>query len=104
MLVSIFISSVSQILLKLSTRKSYASRVAEYLNPLVVIAYGLFFLSTFVTMYALKGVPLGMAPIIEASGYLFVALLGRIILKETISGKKLLGLGVILLGIVIYAV
>lgn len=44
----------------------------EYLNPLVIIAYILFFGTTFISMYALKVVPLSMAPILEASGYIFL--------------------------------
>ena len=39
---SVFISSVSQILLKTSANKKYESRIREYLNPRVIIAYGIF--------------------------------------------------------------
>ena len=102
-IVSVFISSISQIMLKISSRRQYENRLAEYLNPLVITAYALFFGCTFITMYALKVVPLSMAPVLEASGYIFVAVLSRIILKEKISKKKALGLGVILIGILIYA-
>ena len=102
-IVSVFISSISQIMLKISSRRQYENRLAEYLNPLVITAYALFFGCTFITMYALKVVPLSMAPVLEASGYIFVAVLSRIILKEKISKKKALGLGVILIGILIYS-
>lgn len=102
MLASVLISSISQILLKISTKLEHKSRIEEYLNPFVLFAYGLFFISTFVTMYALKGIPLAMAPILESSGYIFVALLSKVILKEQISLKKLFGLCIILIGICIY--
>lgn len=100
---SVFISSVSQIMLKRSAQKTYESKLKEYLNPLVIIAYILFFGCTLITMYALKVVPLSMAPVLEASGYIFVAVLSRIFLKEKISRKKALGLGVIICGILVYA-
>ena len=101
---SVFLSSLSQVLLKISSRKVYLSRLREYLNPLVVSAYGLFLGCTFVTMYALKVVPLSMAPILEASGYLFVAILSKFVLHESISRKKAIGLLLIITGVVIYAV
>ena len=100
---SVFISSVSQIMLKASAQKKYESRLREYLNPLVIAAYVLFFVCTFITMYALKVVPLSMSPVLEASGYIFVAVLSRFFLNERVSRKKALGLGVIVAGILIYA-
>lgn len=103
LLISSFVSAVSQIMLKMSAGRQYESRVQEYTNPLVMMAYALFFGCTFLTMYSLKVVPLSMAPILEASGYIFVALLSRIMLKERISRRKLMGLLVILLGICIYS-
>ena len=100
----VFLSSVSQIMLKASAGKTYPSRLREYLNPLVIFAYVLFFSCTFIGLYALKVVPLSMSPVLEASGYIFVAILSRIILKEKISKKKTLGLGIIIAGILIYAI
>lgn len=103
MVVSVFISSVSQIMLKKSAQRSYSSKLREYLNPLVIIAYGLFFGCTLISMYALKVVPLSMAPILEASGYIFVAVMSAVLLKEKMSRRQLIGMVLILAGIVIYA-
>lgn len=101
---AVLISSYSQILLKTSAEENYSSKIREYLNAKVIIAYGLFFVSTLATLYAYKVVPLSMGPILEASGYVWVALLSRIILKEQLKKKKILGLLIILVGIVIFAV
>ena len=57
LLFSVFISSVSQILLKKAANRTYETPLKEYLNPLVVGAYGLFFCSVILTMLALKYVP-----------------------------------------------
>lgn len=97
------IASVSQIMLKKSAEKQYPSRLKEYLNPLVITAYILFFGTTFISMYALKVVPLSMSPILEASGYIFVAILSYIFLKEKMTKKQLLGMALILTGIVVYS-
>lgn len=96
---SVFISSVSQIILKKSADKKYDSKLKEYLNPLVIIAYGIFFLATLVTIYAYKGIPLSLGPILETTGYLWISLLGYFILKEKISRRKILGLAVVVIGI-----
>lgn len=103
MVMGTLISAVSQIMLKKSAKKQYSSKLKEYLNPLVIIAYGLFFGTTFISMYALKAVPLSMAPILEASGYIFVAILSYIFLKEKMTKKQLLGMGLILVGIAVYS-
>ena len=41
---------------------------------------------------------------LEASGYVFVTILGRIILKEKVSGRKIIGMALVILGVVIVAV
>lgn len=101
-LFSVFISSVSQIILKSSANKRYEHWLKEYLNVKVIIAYGLFFVSSLLTVLAYKYVPLSMGSILEGSGYIFVTALGYFILEEKISRKKMLGLVVIVLGIVIF--
>ena len=97
------IASVSQIMLKKSAQKQYPSKLKEYLNPLVIIAYILFFGTTFISMYALKVVPLSMGPILEASGYIFVAVFSYIFLKERMAKKQLFGMALIIIGIVFYS-
>ena len=103
-LISVLVSSVSQILLKISAGKKYDSKIKEYLNAPVIIAYGLFFLSTVVTVLAYKYVDLSLGPVLEATGYIWVTLLGYLILKEKVSRKKLLGLVVIIVGIIVFNV
>lgn len=103
MVSSSLIASVSQIMLKKSAQKQYASKLSEYLNPLVIIAYVLFFATTLISMYALKVVPLSMSPILEASGYIFVAVLSYIFLKEKMTKKQLIGMALIITGIVVYS-
>ena len=103
-IVSVFIASVSQIILKTSSGKTYDSFIKEYLNPRVIIAYGLFFLTTFISLYAYKVIPLSMGPILESTGYIWVAVLSFIILGEKISPRKLMGLLIIIAGIVVYSI
>ena len=100
-LFSVFISSVSQIILKKSANIKYENPIREYLNIRVIVAYSIFLLSSFVIIYAYKFVPLSIGPVLESAGYIFVTVLGYIFLKERVGKKKLLGLACILCGIVV---
>ena len=100
-LFSVFISSCSQIILKKSAQVKYDHWIREYLNIRVISAYSIFFLSSFLTMYAYKYVPLSFGPMLEACGYIFVTILGVCILKERVGKRKLAGMALIMTGIVV---
>ena len=51
-LFSVFISSVSQIILKKSANIKYENPIREYLNIRVIVPYSIFLLSSFLTIYA----------------------------------------------------
>ncbi len=101
--ISVLISSIAQVMLKAEANKEHESRIKEYLNPMVVTAYAIFFLSTFLTMYALKYVPLTYSPIIEPLSYIFVPVIGVLVLKEKLSARRVLGIVIMLAGIVIFS-
>ncbi|MDD4508522.1 MAG: EamA family transporter [Eubacteriaceae bacterium] len=101
---SVFISAISQIILKKSANGHHDSIIKEYLNAPVIIAYSFFLLSTLLTAYAYKGVPLSLGPVLEATGYVYVAVLGALVLKEKATRKKVIGNGLIIIGIIIFAV
>ena len=88
--------------LKKAANRTYETPLKEYLNPLVVGAYGLFFCSVILTMLALKYVPLSMSPILESTGYIFVSVMGYIFLKERFTRRKLCGFALILAGVIIF--
>lgn len=99
----VFISSVSQILLKKSAQVEYGSKIKEYLNPRVIFAYIIFFGATLCSVLAYTKIPLSFGPILESAGYIFVAILSRLFLKEKITKKKMIGLAVIIIGIIVYS-
>ena len=101
MVLAVLVSSVSQAMLKVSAGKKYKNRLQEYLNPLVITAYLLFFAATFIMIYSLKYVPLSFAPIVEALGYVFIAVIGLLFFKEKTRGKKLVGLLLIIVGMLV---
>ena len=103
MVIGVFISSLSQAMLKMASMKKYPSRVREYLNPLVIGAYSIFFAATFCSIYAYKVVPLSWGPIIESIGYFFVTAFSVFVFKEKITYRKVAGLVLIVVGILIFS-
>lgn len=102
LILSVFISALSQVLLKKSALKSYASFIREYLNFYVVPAYAIYFLAVFLDLLALRKVPVSFVPVAEASSYIFVLLFGRIFFNETFSKRKILAMILILAGILVF--
>ena len=102
-MLSVIISAFSQVLLKVAANRTYENRIREYLNPLVIGAYGIFGLSWAMTTYALRYVSYAdHSPIIEATSYIWGPLFGVVLLREKITGRRLVGMAVILTGIVIF--
>ena len=87
-LVSVFISSVSQIILKISTRDQHESVLKEYLNPKVVFAYAIFFCFKSFNNICLQVCSIVDGPVLESSSYIYVTVLGYFCLKEAIGKKK----------------
>ena len=104
LLFSVFISAVSQILLKKSALESHSSWLKEYLNIKVISAYFLFFCAVLIDLIALKFVPVSFVPVIETSSYIFIIIFSRIIFKEKISLKQYSAIVLILAGILIYII
>ena len=73
------------------------------MNPLVLGAYVCFFGASLLTVLAYRGVDLSWGPVLETTSYIYIMILSAIFLKEKVSGKKVLGNVIIIIGIVIYA-
>jgi len=102
-LFGVFISSAAQVMLKRAAQKQYDSFWKEYLNPLVIAAYVIFFGATLLSIYGYKEVPLTLGSILDAAGYIFVTIFGVVIFKERLNGKKMIALIMILSGIAVYS-
>ena len=103
LLCGVFISSISQVMLKKAAMISYDSPIKEYLNPLVIFAYVLFVGTTFLSIIAYRGIPLSMGPVLEATSYIYVTIFGVKIFGEKMNGKKLIALLLIIGGICVYS-
>ena len=100
----VFISSCSQILLKKSSNIEYNSKIREYVNFYVIIAYGIFFLATIGNIFAYKHIPLSLGYLLESTGYVFTLILGKIFFNEKITKNKIIGISFIILGFIILVI
>lgn len=101
LLVGVFASSLSQVMLKKSALKNYNSRIKEYLNPLVLFAYIIFLSTTVLSIIAYKGIPISMGPVLEATSYIYVTIWGKVIFNEKFNTRKIIALMMIIAGIVV---
>lgn len=100
-LFGVFISSVSQVLLMKAAQQRYKSYLYEYLNLRVISAYSIFFISTFLAIYAYKAIPLSMGPMLEATSYIYVTFFAVVLFKEKVNLRKIISLVLIVSGICI---
>ena len=104
LLVGVFISAVSQVMLKKAAMKKYETRFKEYFNPMVIFAYVLFVGTSFMSILAYKGIPLSMGPILETTSYIYVTFFGVRLFGEKMNRQKVLALFLIIGGICVYSI
>lgn len=102
-LCSVFLSAVSQVLLKKAALRHHDSVIAEYMDLRVITGYALFFGCTFLTMLAYRGIPLSLGPVLETTSYIYVTVFGVILFHEKINIQKVLAIGLIVWGVLIYS-
>lgn len=100
----LLLSAFSHVPMKISGRKQYKNKIAEYANPLVIFAYFLCVMTTVCTVIAYRVVPLSLGGVLATLEYIFVALIGFLFFKERASRRKLLGLAVIVFGAILYQI
>lgn len=99
---SVLVAAISQILLKKSANKQYNSRIKEYLNAFVIVGYGMFFISSLMSVISLRGISISYSSIIESLSYIIVPILSYYLLKEKLNKKQLFGMIIIIVGIIIF--
>lgn len=102
-IVGIFASACSQILLKQSARQKHDHWLHEFLNWRVISAYTIFLACTIINIFGLRnGINLKDMPILESLAYIFVPILSFIFLSEKMTKTKLVSMIFIISGIIIF--
>ena len=104
LLLGVFLASVAQAMLKYSAMRQHASWIRMYLNPWVIGAYAIFFATTFLAIYAYRGISLSMGAVLETTSYFYVTFWGVKLFHEKVNRRKIFSLFLIVSGILIYSV
>lgn len=95
------VAAVSQLMLKQAADSPAYTGIWFYLNFKVIFAYILFLGCMLANIIALQTLDLTVASVLEASGFLYVMVLGRLFLQEKITTRKLIGNALIIAGILV---
>lgn len=98
-----FIAVVAQLFLKTEANTEHKSFLAKFLNRRVILSYVIMLSSMLLNVIAQQQVDLKVYPIMDASGFLWVALLSFVFLKEKISKRRLLAIGLVFVGILVFS-
>lgn len=102
MVITAFVAAVAQILLKSSAGDEELKGLKEYLNFRVIGAYALLCSTIIVNALAMRWLSYKWSVIINSSAYIFVLILSKWKFGESLGRVKLIGMGLILAGIVVF--
>ena len=104
LVISVFLSSLSQILLKKSAEKMKEEKrfLSQYMNVLVIVGYGILLISMLIPLYVLRFVDLKYVAVMESIGYIFIMILSALFLREKITKRMLIGNFLIVIGVILF--
>ena len=102
MLMSACITAFSQIILKKSADRKYKSVFFEYLNPYVLFSYACYIGVLVLNVFIYTKVDYRFGVAINSMSTVFVMLLSRIVLKEVITKRRIIGNVIIVCGILVF--
>ena len=92
-------SAFAQILLKLGATED--NKRMMFLRWQSLLGYTIYVLVVAVNMYLYKYVDLSLGAMLETLGYVFVLVLAKLVLKEKITSRQYIGMGLIMLGVIL---
>ena len=98
-----FLAAISQILLKKSASAAYTSRIREYLNPYVILGYAGYVCVLALNIFLFTKMQFRYGVLSNSLAIVFVMILSRFLLNETITRKKLFGATLIISGVICFA-
>ena len=102
-ILSVFIASCAQMLLKRSARYEHSRWWRQYVNGWVITGYAVLFLTMVLNIWCMhNGLELKQLSVIESLAYLFVPFLSWFLFEESISKRKALAIGVIIIGVIVF--
>lgn len=98
---AVLIASASQVLLKKKANQAPKRFLDKFLNAPVILSYALLFSSMLLNSLALRKMDMAVLPCITATSFLWIMLLSAIFLGEKPTKRKIIGITMILLGVLV---
>lgn len=100
-LIVVLFTSIGHLLLKIA-----ASRIVPgsrlYAQPLSLLAYGIFAVVAFLSIVAMKGLDLKVFFALNSLTYICIPILAFLVLRESFTRNKIIGVVIISLGVVLF--
>lgn len=104
-ILSVFLASCAQMLLKQGARQQYDTWWRQYINGWVIGGYTIMLGAMLMNIFAMsRGVEVKEVSIIESMSYLFVPILSFIVFKERFTWRRVGAIAVIIIGIIVFFV
>ena len=103
MLASATITAFSQIILKKSANKKHKGIIFEYINPYVLFSYMCYFGVLVLNVFIYTKIDYRFGVVINSMASVLVMVFSKLMLKETITRRRIWGNVLIILGIVIFS-
>lgn len=102
-ILSVFLAACAQMLLKQGARHQYDIWWRQYMNAWVIGGYAIMLGTMILNIFAMsRGVEVKEVSIIESMSYLYVPILSFVIFKERLTWRKIIAIGVIIIGIFVF--
>ena len=101
-LVIVVLTSIGHLLLKIA-----ATRVSEtggrlYTHPVSIVAYVIFAVVAFLSIYAMKGLDLKVFFALNSLTYICIPVLAYLVLRESFTRNKVIGVIIISIGVLLF--
>lgn len=101
-LVVIVFTSMGHLLLKIAASRVTESGGRLYTHPLSVLGYGIFAFVAFLSIYAMKGLDLKVFFALNSLTYICIPILAYLILRESVTRNKIIGVIIISIGVLLF--
>ena len=99
----IILASVGHLLLKIAANDVAKNGGKMYFHPVSIVGYALFAIATLSSIYALKGLSLSFFFILTSLTYICIPIMAVVLLRETTTRNKVIGIIVITIGVIIFS-
>ena len=101
-LVVVVFTSMGHLLLKIAASRVTESGSRLYTHPLSVLGYGIFAFVAFLSIYAMKGLDLKVFFALNSLTYICIPILAYLILRESVTRNKIIGVIIISIGVLLF--